>query len=100
MVDPRIARTRTHVLTVLNQLLQVPGNQITLSTLADAAQVSRRTIYTHWGTVEAAVADAEFGIEPSAERDTFTAIAADTMRSLPDMVRELEQLRRDSPQKV
>ena len=96
MADPRITRTKEHVLTVVHELLQQPGAEITFSTIALAAKVSRRTLYTHWGTVEAVVADAEFGFGPSAERDTFNAISADTMRSLPAIVRELEQHRRDA----
>lgn len=95
MPDPRIARTRLHVLTVLRRLLAGNGEEITLSTLATEAQVSRRTLYTHWGTVESAVAEAEFGLAPSAEHDEFMSVSGDTMRELPGLIRELEQLRRE-----
>lgn len=93
MPDPRIARTRLHVLTVLRGLLARDSGEITLSTLATEAQVSRRTLYTHWGTVESVVAEAEFGLVHSPEHDEFMSVSADTMRELPALIRELKALR-------
>lgn len=34
------------------------GEPLTFSRLADEAQVSRRTLYTHWGTIERVIAEA------------------------------------------
>ena len=59
MADPRIERTRMHVLTVTRQMLsERSGEPLTFSRLAEAAQVSRRTLYTHWGTVERVIGEA------------------------------------------
>jgi AcrR family transcriptional regulator len=59
MPDPRIERTRTHVLTVARAMLaERNGEPLTFSRLAEEAQVSRRTLYTHWGSVERVIADA------------------------------------------
>jgi AcrR family transcriptional regulator len=41
------------------------GEPLTFSRLAEAAQVSRRTLYTHWGSVERVIADAAT-FQPSA----------------------------------
>ena len=96
MSDPRIARTKEHVLGVLRELMSRTGEEITLSSLAAEARVSRRTIYTHWGTVECAVAEAMFGETESAESNRFMLVATDTLRELPVLIRELEQLRREA----
>ena len=93
MPDPRILRTRVHILEVLRELLARPGEEITFTTLALRARVSRRTLYTHWGTVEAAVADASFGTESSPARDSFLQVSDDLMRNLPAVIAELESLR-------
>jgi AcrR family transcriptional regulator len=59
MPDPRIERTRTHVLTIARAMLaERSGEPLTFSRLAEAAQVSRRTLYTHWGSVERVIGDA------------------------------------------
>jgi AcrR family transcriptional regulator len=34
------------------------GEALTLTSLASKAQVSRRTLYTHWGTIERVISDA------------------------------------------
>jgi len=59
VADPRIERTRIHVLTVTRRLLtERTGEPLTFSRLAEEAQVSRRTLYTHWGTVERVIGEA------------------------------------------
>lgn len=59
MTDPRIERTRVHVLTVTRRMLaERTGEPLSFSRLAQAAQVSRRTLYTHWGTVERVIGEA------------------------------------------
>jgi AcrR family transcriptional regulator len=44
------------------------GEPLNFSRLAEAAQVSRRTLYTHWGTVERVIGDA---IAVEANQSTF-----------------------------
>ncbi|MGV8911483.1 MAG: TetR/AcrR family transcriptional regulator [Rhodoglobus sp.] len=56
-VDPRIQRTREHVLRVTRDLLEERKGPLTLSALADRAKVTRQTLYTHWGTIDNVVAD-------------------------------------------
>lgn len=59
MTDPRIERTRSHVLTVTRRILaQRTGEPLSFSRLAQEAQVSRRTLYTHWGTIERVIGEA------------------------------------------
>ncbi len=59
MNDPRIKRTHTHVLETARRMLSEPSaTPLTLSTLAAEARVSRRTLYTHWGSIEKVVSDA------------------------------------------
>jgi len=55
--DPRVARTRVHVLSTAREMLGERHDGITFSTLAARAEVSRRTLYTHWGTIEGLLAD-------------------------------------------
>lgn len=50
--DPRVARTRAHVLATARTMLGERNATITFSTLSVRAEVSRRTLYTHWGTIE------------------------------------------------
>lgn len=59
MADPRIERTRIHVLTVTRRMIaDHTGEPLTFSRLAEEAQVSRRTLYTHWGTIERVIGEA------------------------------------------
>ncbi|MET0989933.1 MAG: TetR/AcrR family transcriptional regulator [Glaciihabitans sp.] len=59
MTDPRIKRTREHVLrTARDMLAQPSGVPLTLSALAAEAQVSRRTLYVHWGTIQKVISEA------------------------------------------
>lgn len=70
-VDPRIERTRNHILTTARRMLADGiGLPLTFATLAQEAQVSRRTLYTHWGTVDAVVRDGTLLAEPAVLRDT------------------------------
>lgn len=58
MADPRIARTRAHVLGVARSMLAVPGGEpVTWTSLSVEAQVSRRTLYTHWESVDELMTD-------------------------------------------
>jgi AcrR family transcriptional regulator len=59
MSDPRVQRTRLHVLKTAREMLgERSGEPLTLTSLATRAQVSRRTLYTHWGTIERVISDA------------------------------------------
>lgn len=59
MSDPRIERTRLHVLGVVRDLLtDGPGRKLNFSIVSEAARVSRRTLYTHWGDIEHLIGDA------------------------------------------
>lgn len=75
MADPRIERTQKHVLESARQLLaERRGEPLTLSTLAVHAQVSRRTLYTHWGSIDRVISDA---IELRHLSDDFDARLSD-----------------------
>jgi AcrR family transcriptional regulator len=57
--DPRVARTQLHVLSTARRLLvEHSGEPLTFTLLAKEAQVSRRTLYTHWGTIEKVISAA------------------------------------------
>lgn len=43
---------------VRDALQETPSEPLNFSTLATKAQVSRRTLYTHWGTIERVISDA------------------------------------------
>jgi len=56
--DPRVERTRAHVLGHARELLSAAGpNAVTYSELAKRARVTRQTLYRHWPTREALFAD-------------------------------------------
>jgi len=56
--DPRIERTRAHVLDHARKLLSAEGpNAVTYSELAVRARVTRQTLYRHWPTREALIVD-------------------------------------------
>ena len=71
----------------------IRGDDVTISSVAGEALVSRRTIYAHWGSIENLVADSIFDDSESAERDIFLTAYRDPLRLLPAMVRELAELR-------
>jgi AcrR family transcriptional regulator len=56
-IDPRVKRTREHVLRVTRELLNERQGALTLSLVAERAMVARQTLYTHWGTIENLIAD-------------------------------------------
>lgn len=56
--DPRVARTRQHVLAVARELLVEQGPAaFTFSTLAARAEVARKTLYRYWPAPEDLMAD-------------------------------------------
>lgn len=51
--DPRVERTREHVLACAQQILVEGGARaVTFSELSRRARVSRNTLYRHWPTIE------------------------------------------------
>lgn len=54
-LDPRITRTREHVLGVARQMMAERDGELTFPTLATRAKVSKRTLYTHWGDIESVI---------------------------------------------
>jgi len=58
MNDPRIRRTKDHVLAAAERLMiKTDPEPITYTSLARESTVSRRTIYIHWPTIDAIFAD-------------------------------------------
>ncbi|MFJ2821876.1 TetR/AcrR family transcriptional regulator [Streptomyces toxytricini] len=56
--NPRVQRTRARILTVARRVLaEVGPTALTYSLLAERAQVTRQTLYRHWPTREAMLAD-------------------------------------------
>jgi AcrR family transcriptional regulator len=59
VADPRVVRTRQHVLAVVRQLIgEKSGRRLNFSVVAESARVSRRTLYTYWGTIDRLLSDA------------------------------------------
>ena len=83
MTDPRIERTRVHVLTVTRRMLaQRTGEPLSFSRLAQEAQVSRRTLYTHWGTVERVIGEAVAMHSPVGSIDVVGLKPREVLRKL------------------
>ena len=63
--DPRVLRTQLHVLTTARRLLvERSGEPLNFTILAKEAQVSRRTLYTHWGTIERVISASVTELDP------------------------------------
>lgn len=92
MSDPRVTRTRIHIRQTVRELIAQDG-EVTISSVAVAAKVSRRTIYSHWGTIEDLAADSIFEAHEQVEREAFLTIYKNPLRLLPAMVREVVGLR-------
>jgi AcrR family transcriptional regulator len=58
------------------------GEPLTFSRLADEAQVSRRTLYTHWGTIERVIGEAVTLAPLGAEVDTEGKGPREILRAL------------------
>ena len=57
-MDPRVERTREHVLACARALLAEYGaDGVTFSSVGKAARVARQTLYRHWTTREQLIAD-------------------------------------------
>lgn len=83
--DPRVARTRQHVLSTARELLAEAGPAaLTHTALSARARVSRQTLYRYWPTPEDLVADlvrrrAALPVEPGAD---VAAVIGAYVRSL------------------
>lgn len=55
--DPRIRRTRIHVIQTARAMLNEHSEALTFTSVADRAFVARQTLYKHWGTVENLIAE-------------------------------------------
>lgn len=91
-VDPRIERTRLHVLeTVRRMLAEQVGLPLTFSSLSAEARVSRRTLYTHWGTIETIIRDGVLLVQTEAPKDLTGLSQRDRLSSfVRDVARNLE----------
>lgn len=56
-MDPRVQRTREHIINVTRDLLIEQRGRLSFSQVAERAHVARQTLYTHWGSIEALIAD-------------------------------------------
>jgi AcrR family transcriptional regulator len=64
-------------------MLATPGGApLTLSALAAEAQVSRRTLYVHWGTIQQVISDAVTFEQALDTVDTTGMTSAELLRSL------------------
>lgn len=91
-MDPRVDRTRQHVLACAQELLVKSGVQaVTYSAVARSAQVSRNTLYRHWPTLEQLLVDvalrhyrpagAEQPEPPAADLTEFLHAIRDNLRA-------------------
>jgi AcrR family transcriptional regulator len=57
-MDPRVTRTRAHVLAIAREILLESGpSGLTYSSLSQRSKVTRQTLYRHWPTRQALLAD-------------------------------------------
>jgi AcrR family transcriptional regulator len=55
--DPRIRRTRIHVLDIARTMLNEHTEALTFTAVAERAFVARQTLYKHWGSIENLIAE-------------------------------------------
>lgn len=88
-MDPRIDRTRQHVLACAREILLTHGaDAITYSTVGRAARVSRNTLYRHWPTRERLLADLTLSYYADQEADESGATGAGSVADFLMSVRE------------
>lgn len=81
MIDPRIERTRLHVVGIVRDLLaDGPPGKLNFSIVSEAARVSRRTLYTHWGDIEHLIGDAVPVPESPTEADLDLTLLSEVER--------------------
>ncbi len=85
MVDPRMVRTREHVLSVCRAMLAAQRSAgLTFTAVAARSEVSRATLYRHWETAEAMLVDAVTAdpVEGSLVSDQMKATTGSVYRFL------------------
>jgi len=88
MADPRIQRTKNHVLAAAGRLLTENGaRRLTYTRVAAEASVSRRTLYVYWPTIEYLIA------EVFSQRELAETPGAEDSTSRQRMTRFLESVR-------
>ncbi len=55
--DPRIKRTRMHVIAVAREMLEEAKEPLSFTAVAERAFVARQTLYKHWGSIENLIAE-------------------------------------------
>jgi AcrR family transcriptional regulator len=85
-MDPRIDRTRQHVLACAREIMLARGaDAVTFSEVGRAARVSRNTLYRHWPTREKLLADLTMSYYAGQESE---ASAAESVADFLKLVRE------------
>ena len=85
-MDPRIDRTRQHVLACAREILLADGaDAVTYSEVGRVARVSRNTLYRHWPTREKLLADLTLSYYTDQQRE---APAAASVAGFLESVRE------------
>ena len=92
MADPRVARTRERVIgTVRDLLSDAASGPPTFSTIAEAAGVSRKTLYAHWDSPAQLIRDmlleahSEIVVAPDAgHAEILRSFLADVRNSVAD----------------
>jgi AcrR family transcriptional regulator len=88
-MDPRIDRTRRHVLACAREILLAHGvDAVTYSAIGRGARVSRNTLYRHWPTREKLLADLTLSYYADQEVGGSTAAGAGSVADFLKSVRE------------
>jgi AcrR family transcriptional regulator len=88
-VDPRIDRTRQHVLACALEILLAKGaDAVTYSEVGRVARVSRNTLYRHWPTREQLLVDLTLSHYATQEGTASAAAEVDSVADFLKSVRE------------
>ena len=88
-MDPRMDRTRQHVLACAREILLARGaDAVTYSEVGRVARVSRNTLYRHWPTREKLLADLTLSYYAGQEGDGSAATGAGSVADFLKSVRE------------
>ena len=88
-MDPRMDRTRQHVLACAREILLARGaDAVTYSEVGRVARVSRNTLYRHWPTREKLLADLTLSYYAGQEGDGSAATGAGSVADFLESVRE------------
>jgi AcrR family transcriptional regulator len=88
-MDPRMDRTRQHVLACAREILLARGaDAVTYSAVGRVARVSRNTLYRHWPTREKLLADLTLSYYADQEGDGSAATGSGSVADFLKSVRE------------